>query len=312
MLRVIVSPIKLAFLRLLHSRGYVVLKQTDFASLLARVNSVQPAPVQPAPQAQHDPGPSPPPPPSELVSDAANVEGFMQRARGIIGDTVPPYAPALYNSARYLVENGVSGDVIACSDGSATDLSLLAIAFMMLDDASRRLVLFDVSGDASHRPDTELPLWGIDTSDISDPQTARFAKTIAAQKPLPQELVATYPENKIKVLHYPVDTMDLSRSIAYLSLVADSYDSNRAAIGALLPRVKNDGIIAVEGAGELRTSLPGCVQHQIDAVEQYLRQAPIKLEFWHATDRFRVAIRRQPESNANYQESALNKQSGAP
>ena len=295
MLRVIVSPIKRVFLRLLHSRGYVVLKQTDFASLLARVNS-----VQPAPQAQQDPSPSPPPPPSELASDAANVEGFMQRARGIIGDTLPPYAPALYNSARYVVENRVSGDVIACSDGSTTNLSLLAIAFMMLDDASRRLVLFDVSGDASHRPDTELPLWGIDTSDISDPQTARLAKSAAAQKPLPQELVAThYPQNNINVVHYPVDTLDLSRSIAYLSLVADSYDSNRAAIGALLPRVKNDGIIAVEGVSELRASLPGCVQHQIDAVEQYLRKAPIRLDFWHATDRFRVAIRRQSESNTN-------------
>ena len=224
----------------------------------------------------------------------------MQRARGIVGDNLPAHAPALFNSAHYLVKNRVPGDVIACGDGSATNLTLLAIAFMMLDDASRRLVLFDISGDASHRPDTELPLWGIDTSDISDLQTARLVKKVAAQKPLPQELAAThYPQNNINVVHYPVDTIDLSRSIAYLSLIADSYDSNRAAIGTLLPRVQSGGIIAVEGTSELRASHPGCVQHRVDAVEQYLRKAPTKLEFWHATDRYRVAIRRQPESNTN-------------
>lgn len=297
MLRVLAAPIKPVVLRLIHSRGYVVLRQTDFANLLARVNSVQPAPA-PAPQVQQESGP--PPPPSELVSDPADVEGFMRRARSIIGDNLPAHASAIFSSAHYLVKNRVSGDVIACSDGSAANLTLLAIALMMLDDPSRRLVLFDVSGDASHRPDTELSLWGIDTSDISDPQIARLVKKVVAQQPLPQKLAAThYPHEKINVVHYPVDTIDLSRSIAYLSLVADSYDSNRAAIGALLPRVKNGGIVAVEGAGELRASHPGCVQHQVDAVEQYLRKAPIKLEFWHATDRFRLAIRRQPASNAN-------------
>ena len=74
MLRALAAPIKPVLLRLIHNRGYVVLRQTDFDNLLARVNSVQPPPT-PAPTPQVQQEPSPPPPPSELVSDTANIEG---------------------------------------------------------------------------------------------------------------------------------------------------------------------------------------------------------------------------------------------
>lgn len=296
MVRAIAGPVKRAILQVLQSRGYVLVRQKDYASMAARLSVVgaETASAESASRA------SPLPPGFAAdTAQATEIEGFLKRAQEVIGSSPPPRAAAIFIAARHLVKNRVPGDVVDCSDGATTNLALLATALSTLGDTSRHLIMFDVSGDATHRPDFELPLWGIDTSDLSDGRSAEFARRIAPATPLSKELVATgYPRENMRVAHYPVDAIDLSRPIAYLGLIADSYDSNRAAIRALFPRVSSNGIIAVEGAGELRPSQAGCVQHQIDAVERYLAEYGRKLAFWRATARFRAAINQTARDEA--------------
>lgn len=302
MLRAIASPIKRAILQLLQSHGYVLVKQADYARMAARaaISGAEPLPGSEPPEPE-----SSAPPPPEFASDAAQaleIEGFLKRAQNVIGGRVPAHATAVFIAARHLVRNRVPGDVLDCGDGAVTNLALMATALTILGDTSRPLTMFDVSADAQHRPDSDLPLWGIDTSDLSDARSAEFARHIDPATPLPKELVAAgYPRENIRVAHYPINVIDPSRPIAYLGLIADSYDSNRAAVRALLPAVSPGGIIAVEGTDELRESRSGCVQHQIDAVEQYLVKFRTKLVFWRAATRFRIAIN---HSAHNKKESA--------
>lgn len=301
MVRTTALAISRGILQLLQSRGYVLVRQPAHANMTPRADHAIALPSAPAELFQ--PAPSAPAAPPEFVSgpvQAGEIEDFLKRARSAIGGEAPVHATAVFISARHLLKNRVPGDVVDCGDGSTTNLTLMATALAMLGDVSRRLIMFDVSGDASHRPELELPLWGMDTSDLIDPRTAKFARTPDAARPLPKELVETgYPHERIHILHYPIDVIDLSQPTAYLGLVADSYDSNRAAIRALFPTVCKGGIIAVEGTNELRRKQPGCVQYQIDAVSQYLTGTTAVLEFWRPTPRFRLAINRSPAHVAN-------------
>lgn len=298
MARAIATPIKKAIVRLLQSHGYVLLRQTQYAKIVAQANAAAKVlPSTPIMQPVQPPQDTLLPPEFHLDSSQdREVERFLTRARTVISGSLPDHAGAIFVTAHYLVQNRVPGDVIDCGDGATPNLALIATALVMLGDANRRLVMFDVSGDASHRPDLELPLWGMDTADLIDGNAAQLARGTKTARTLPSEFVATgYPPENISVVRYPIDGLDLSRPVAYLGLVTDTYDSNRAAIRALVPRVSSCGVVAVEGSTELRASQPGCVQYQVDAVDQYLDESEIELAFSRVTARFRVAIKGPPE-----------------
>jgi hypothetical protein len=54
--------------------------------------------------------------------------------------------------------------------------------------------------------------------------------------------------------------------------------------------VSSGGVLAVKGSDELRPSQPGCVQHRVDAVAQYLAKSGIPLSFWYPAADFRIAV----------------------
>src|SRR5204863_6693418 len=132
------------------------------------------------------------------------------------------------------------------------------------------LVLFDVTADPTHSPETELPLWGSDCDTFLAADINRGQRR-SPGRAVPKELLASgHPADKIEVVRYPFDSIDLTRPICFLSLTSETYEANQAAIRALIPRVANGGVIAVEGNQDLRPSVPGCVRHQLDAVKDFL------------------------------------------
>ncbi len=100
---------------------------------------------------------------------------------------------------------------------------------------------------------------------------------------------------RIFVVRYPVDTIDLTRPIAFLGLSAETYEANRAAVRTLAPRVSTGGVIAVEGNERTpRAAIPGCVQHHLDAVAEFLKARGSDLPFWQVTDEYRLAVKSRP------------------
>jgi hypothetical protein len=116
---------------------------------------------------------------------------------------------------------------------------------------------------------------------------------------LPEDLLASgYPADKMAVARYPTDAIGLTRPLCFLGLTSETYEANRAAIRALMPRVVAGGIIAVTGNEGPRDSFPGCVQHQVDAVAEYHTQSGMALSFRQATPTYRLAVKSQQARNA--------------
>jgi O-methyltransferase len=291
------TPIKGLILRLLEERGYVLLKKQEYADLAARAHAASPggaAPALAAPAASQPSFPASPPPAAfgDVLDPVLRAEAqvFIERARAIV-NPVPVHAPALYAALRYLTKAGIPGDIVDCGEGTPVTLGLAATALSALGATRQRLVLFDVTADPRHCPETELPLWGCDR-DYYLAASASLDRRAPSARAVPRELFATgYPADNFQVVRYPVDTVDLTRPIAFVSLTSETYEANRAAIRALVPRLSEGGVIAVEGKLGLRPSMPGCVQHQRDAVKDFLAQRGIELLFWQATDTYRLAVK---------------------
>jgi hypothetical protein len=94
--------------------------------------------------------------------------------------------------------------------------------------------------------------------------------------------------------------MDFTRPISLLGLTAETYDANRAAVRMLAPRVSSGGVIAVEGNEHTpRATIPGCVQHHVDAVAEFLKLQGADMQFWHVTPQYRIGLKSRPFGSQN-------------
>jgi Carbohydrate esterase, sialic acid-specific acetylesterase len=263
-----------------------------------------PAGTAPTPVAPSPAPPPPPPPPSlpqlppspvpEFAADP-NLQVEFERACGGLKDklTLPlNQALAIYCAVRHLTRTRVPGDIVDCGEGVPEVLALVAASLVAVGETSRRLVLFDITSDFRHRPETDVPLWGTDY----DLTSVKRPPPRPKERVLPDALAASgYPADQIFVVRYPVDTIDLTRPIAFLGLSAETYEANRAAVRTLAPRVSIGGVIAVEGNEHTpRAAIPGCVQHHLDAVAEFLKARGGDLPFWHVTDEYRLAVKSRP------------------
>lgn len=291
----ITNQVKRGVLRFIESRGYELVKQPVQARTRAVSGSEPPATAAPL---SCSPAPlrAAPLPPGEFgflpEPGAAQMQQFLKRASAALQGGLPDQAAGVFVAISYLTRANIPGDLVDAGDGMPAYLALAAAALMALGDSARRLVLFDVTADATHRPQIDLPLWGSDWSDLLDERAADRAKQIEAPTKLTQELLATgYPPHGISIVRLPFEMIDLSRPIAFLSLTAETYEANRAAIKTFIPLVSPGGVVAVHGSGALRPSQPGCVQHRIDAVAKYLEQSDTPMSFWHPVPDFRLAVK---------------------
>jgi hypothetical protein len=254
---------------------------------------VGPTPVPSPPEPLSIP-PLPPSPVKEFAADST-LQADFERALGALKDklTLPlNQILAIYCAVRHLAEARIPGDIVDCGEGVPDALAVVAASLVALGETSRRLVLFDITSDFRHRPEADVPLWGTDY----DLASAQRPPPRAKERVLPDVLAASgYPDDGIFVVRYPVDTIDLTRPIAFLGLSAETYEANRAAVRTLAPRVSTGGVIAVEGNEHTpRAAIPGCVQHHLDAVAEFLKARGSDLPFWQVTDEYRLAVKSRP------------------
>jgi hypothetical protein len=254
---------------------------------------VGPTPVPSPPEPLSIP-PLPPSPVKEFAADST-LQADFERALGALKDklTLPlNQILAIYCAVRHLAEARIPGDIVDCGEGVPDALAVVAASLVALGETSRRLVLFDITSDFRHRPEADVPLWGTDY----DLASAQRPPPRAKERVLPDVLAASgYPDDGIFVVRYPVDTIDLTRPIAFLGLSAETYEANRAAVRTLAPRVSTGGVIAVEGNERTpRAAIPGCVQHHLDAVAEFLKARGSDLPFWQVTDQYRLAVKSRP------------------
>ena len=254
-----------------------------------------PTPVAAPPEPPAPPSlPQLPPSPMKEFATDSNLHVEFERACGRLKDLTLPLnqALAIYCAVRHLVRARVPGDIVDCGEGVPEVLALVAASLVAVGETSRRLVLFDITSDFRHRPEADVPLWGTDYDLTSVQRPPPRPK----ERVLPDALAASgYPADQIFVVRYPVDTIDLTRPIAFLGLSAETYEANRAAVRTLAPRVSIGGVIAVEGNEHTpRAAIPGCVQHHLDAVAEFLKARGSDLPFWQVTDEYRLTVKSRP------------------
>jgi len=301
------TVLKRAILRSLEQRGYVLLRKAEYDGIVAAAAmpvagspapaTTQGATVAPPVSAAPRPLPPPPLPPSpvrEFAIDSTVRTEFESVCRRLQGKLTLPInqALAIYRAVRHLIQARIPGDIVDCGEGEPEALAVIGACLVALGETSRRLVLFDITSDFRHRPETSVPLWGSDY----DLMAGRRPRPQRQEQVLPDVLVASgYPAERIFVARYPVDVIDLARPVAFLGLTAETYEANRAAIRTLAPRVTIGGVIAVEGNEHTpRAAVPGCVQHHLDAVAEFLKAHRTELPFWQATGEYRLGVKSQP------------------
>jgi hypothetical protein len=321
------TRLKRAILRSLERRGYVLLRKADYHRMLAASlpppAAASPAlTAAPAPPAASPPPPAPSPamattrattvsPPASLAPVVSPVQlppspvsefatepdprpEFDRACRRLQGKLTLPMGQALaiYCAVRHLTRARIPGDIVDCGEGVPEVLAVIGASLVALGETSRRLVLFDITSDFRHRPDTSVPLWGTDYNLMA----GRRPRPQPQKRVLPDVLVASgYPAERIFVARYPADVIDLARPVAFLGLTAETYDANRAAIRTLAPRVTTGGVIAVEGNEHTpRSVVPGCVQHHLDAVAEFLKAHRTELPFWQVTGEYRLGVKSRP------------------
>jgi len=233
----------------------------------------------------------PPSPVREFATDSDPRPEFDRAYRRLQGKLTLPInqAVAIYCAMRHLTSAHIPGDIVDCGEGVPEALAVIGASLVALGGTSRRLVLFDITSDFRHRPETSVPLWGT----AYDLMAGRRPRPQRQKRVLPDVLVASgYPAERISMARYPVDVIDLARPVAFLGLTAETYDANRAAIRTLAPRVAIGGVIAVEGNEHTpRAAVPGCVQHHLDAVAEFLKAHRAELPFWQVTGEYRLGVK---------------------
>lgn len=158
-------------------------------------------------------------------------------------------AHAVFSAACELRRTGIAGDVVECRNGLCDVLAVVGASLNFIGDTQRRLILLDVSGDPTLRPDADMALWGVDQGLIGKrsvkPRNANQSDPRLIPAPL-REIF--YPEDRISVMRGMagmLKTADVPRLIAFLALSADSYLENRAAIADLLSRLAVGGTLVV-------------------------------------------------------------------
>jgi Carbohydrate esterase, sialic acid-specific acetylesterase len=307
------TVLKRAILRSVEQRGYVLLRKAEYHRILAAsapppTASPPPPAASPAPVSTRvaavapptsvapavSPPQLPPSPVSEFATDSDPGPEFERACRRLQGKLTLPInqALAIYYAVRHLTRVRIPGDIVDCGEGVPEVLAVIGACLVALGETSRRLVLFDITSDFRHRPETSVPLWGSDY----DLMAGRRPRPQRQEQVLPDVLVASgYPAERIFVARYPVDVIDLARPVAFLGLTAETYEANRAAIRTLAPRVAIGGVIAIEGNEHTpRAAVPGCVQHHLDAVAEFLKAHRTELPFWQVTSEYRLGVKSQP------------------
>jgi O-methyltransferase len=277
---------KRQILKLVRELGYEVVKRPDYQRMVSAIAAA--ATMSPSMS-------TPPVPPAVAEQKAAEMDRLLTPAD--CGDpeflrffsslearvAVPvPQLHALFAAVRFLTQARVPGAFVDCGVDPGTSLGIIAAALTQLGVTGRKLMSLDVTVDHRRWPDPTLPTWGADM----DPLSGNGALARSKERPLaplPANLAESgYPATQIVLLRYPRDPIEIAEPIAFLALANATYDSNRATVEALLPRVSPGGVIAVE-------AVPGRPAGA-DIVSQCIDRQRRAVFFWPITSDYRLGI----------------------
>jgi hypothetical protein len=175
---------------------------------------------------------------------------------------------ALYWSVRYIVENGIPGDLVECGVWRGGSMKLVAHVLRSLGDTKRTLFLYDTF-EGMTEPDPALDTDFSGNPAINDWQQVQRRGVKWAYAPVEEvhDILATsgYPMEKVKLVKGPVEETipaTIPASIALLRLDTDWHSSTKHELEYLYPKVSPQGIVILDDYGHY--------QGARTAVDEYL------------------------------------------
>lgn len=205
--------------------------------------------------------------------------------------TSPERVYGLRAAVRYIVENGIAGDVVECGVWKGGSMMAVARTLLQLRDASRHLYLFDTfegmpaptTADVDHTGESAQS-W-LSRSKKKEDSVWAIAPLEGVQKALS---TVGYDASKIRFVKGRVeDTIprEAPERIALLRLDTDWYESTRHELVHLFPRLSPGGVIIIDDYGHW--------QGARKATDEYLREykVPLLLNRIDYTGRMGVKVR---------------------
>lgn len=206
-----------------------------------------------------------------LAPDEADFAGIWRQAEP---NTMTSFERglALYRAVRHLVAADVRGAFVECGVWRGGSAAIMAASLVALGRADREIILFDTFEGMTPPSDSDVDIDGGDARTAMEREAARRDQSLIwARAPLdgvravmaatgyPPERV-TYVVGDVRRTLTKADTGD----IALLRLDTDFYDSTRAELDALYPRLVSGGVLLIDDYGHWR----GCRA----AVDEYFSE----------------------------------------
>jgi hypothetical protein len=172
---------------------------------------------------------------------------------------------ALYESVRYIVAAGITGDIVECGVWAGGSAAMAARALQAMGAADRRIWLYDTFGEFPHPGEHDE--W------YDGGQGARQSPHTMAPslEEVQRNMATTYHDDVVFVKGRVEDTIPAQAptEIALLRLDTDWYGSTRHELEHLYPRLNNGGVLIVDDYGHY--------QGARRAVDEYFHNRPVLL-----------------------------------
>jgi O-methyltransferase len=221
-------------------------------------------------------------PPSNAFDDTqASFREFCERVQPFTMTTVERLY-AMYSATEYIVKAGIPGDIVECGVWRGGTSMLGALTLLGRQETSRNIWLYDTFAGMTEPTSSDVSPWdGDNAKRLWEANNAKDHNKwcFAPIEEVKSNLLSTgYPADKTIFVKGDVTetlTTRLPEKIAVLRLDTDWYESTKAEMEILFPRLAKGGVILIDDYGAWK----GCKK----AVDEYIAANNIPL-FLHRTD----------------------------
>ena len=197
--------------------------------------------------------------------------------------TSPERVSALVEAVKYIVNTGVSGDIVECGVWKGGSAMAASIALMEMGDVERQIYLYDTYAGMSSPSHRDVAIGGSSAQDKFLELKTSEDTSDWCFSPLNEVktnvLSVGYPAEKFHFIEGKVeDTIPgcVPDSIALLRLDTDWYESTKHELIHLFPRLSPRGIIIIDDYGHWQGSR--------QAVDEYFAENDVRI-FLNRIDR---------------------------
>ena len=176
--------------------------------------------------------------------------------------TSPERGYALYSAVVYIIANKIHGSLVECGVWRGGSAMIMLLTLKSLGVSGREVILFDTFEGMTEPGDLDLDYTGRRADTLLEGNANKIEKELvrafAAEEEVRENLARCgYSPRRIRIVRGDVrETLQHTQTgpLALLRLDTDFYDSTRAELEELYPRVQQGGVVLIDDYGHWQGS----------------------------------------------------------